>query len=192
MEKVKYILGFLNGLIVPSRGRSGGLALLWSSDMNLEIKNYSNFHIDSIITEPENGFSWRYIGFYGHPETHLREESWKFISFLNSQYCLSWFCCGDFNEILSMNEKVGGAQRSQHQMEGFRQVVNNCCFQDLGYCGPNFTWSNIKEGNQRISLRLDRAFATPEWLELFRNPKVHHLTESTFDHCILAISDSSP
>ena len=138
-EKVKYILGFLNGLIVPSRGRSGGLALLWSSDMNLEIENYSNFHIDAIITEPENGFSWRYTGFYGYPETHLREESWKLISFLNSQYCLSWFCCGDFNEILSMNEKAGGAQRSQRQIEGFRQVVNNCCFQDLGYCGPDFT-----------------------------------------------------
>ena len=69
IEKVKYRLGFSNGVIVPRRGRSGGLALLWSSDMNLEVKSYSNFHIDAIITEPENGFSWRYIGFYGHPET---------------------------------------------------------------------------------------------------------------------------
>ena len=110
MEKVKYRLGFSNGVIVPRRGRSGGLALLWSSDMNLEVKSYFNFHIDAIITEPENGFSQRYIGFYGHPETHLREESWKLISFLNSQYCLPWFCCGDFNEILSMNEKAGGTQ----------------------------------------------------------------------------------
>ena len=77
-------------------------------------------------------------------------------------------------------------------MEGFPQVVNNCCFQDLGYYGPDFTWSNMKEGNQRISLRLDRAFATPEWLELFGNPKVHHLAESTSNHYILAISDPSP
>ena len=50
----------------------------------------------------------------------------------------------------------------------------------------------MKEGNQRISLHLDMAFATSEWLEFFKNPKVHHLAKSTFDHCILAISDSSP
>ena len=116
---------------------------MWSSDMNLEIKSYSNYHIDAIITEPENGFAWRYTGFYGHLDSHLKEESWKLISFLNSQYCLPWFCCGDFNEIFSMNEKTGGAQRSQCQMEGFCQVINNCCFHDLGYCGLDFTWRNI-------------------------------------------------
>lgn len=175
MEKVKCRLGFSNGLVVPSRGRSGGLALLWSSDMNLEIKSCSNYHIDAIITELKNGFTWRYIGFYRHPDSHLREESWKLISFPNSQYCLPWFCCGDFNEIFSMNEKVGGAQQSQFQMKGFRQAINNCCFQDLGHCGPDFTWSNMKKGSQRIYLHLDRAFATSEWLEFFRNPKVHHL-----------------
>ena len=51
MEKVKHSLGFFNGLIVPSRGCRGGLALLWSSDTNLEIKSYSDHHIDAIITE---------------------------------------------------------------------------------------------------------------------------------------------
>ena len=52
---------------------------------------------------------------------------------------MPWFCCGDFNKILSMNEKVGGAHHPQSQMEGFRQVVNSYCFQDLEYCGLDFT-----------------------------------------------------
>ena len=85
-EKVKYKLGFSNGLIVPSRGRRGGLALLWSNDTVLEIKSYSDYHIDAVITESSNGFLWRFTGFYGHPETHLREDSWKLLSFLNSQF----------------------------------------------------------------------------------------------------------
>ena len=112
MEKVKYKLGFSNGLIVPSKGRRGDLALLWSSDTILEIKSYSNYHIDAVITESDNGFLWRFTGFYGHPETHLREDSWKLLSFLNSQFNFPWFCCGDFNEILSMTEKAGGFFRS--------------------------------------------------------------------------------
>ena len=51
MEKIKFSLGFSNGLIVPSRGRNGGLALLWSTLVNLEIKSYSQHHIDPIVTE---------------------------------------------------------------------------------------------------------------------------------------------
>ena len=86
MEIVKYRLGFSNGLIVPSRGRRGGLALLWSRDTNLEIKSFSDHHIDAVITESSNGFLWRFTGFYGHPETHLREESWKLLSLLNSRF----------------------------------------------------------------------------------------------------------
>ena len=85
---------------------------------------------------------------------------------------MPWFCCGDFNEILSMNEKVGGAHHPQSQMEGVRQVVNSCYFQDLGYRGLDFTWSNMEEGSHRILLHLDKAFATSKWLGHFRDPKV--------------------
>ena len=41
MENIKYKLCFSNGVIVL-RGQSGGLALLWFNDMNLEIKGFSN------------------------------------------------------------------------------------------------------------------------------------------------------
>ena len=86
MEIVKYRLGSSNGLIVPNRGRRGGLALLWSRDINLEIKSFSDHHIDAVITESSNGFVWRFIGFYGHSKTHLREEPWKLLSLLNSRF----------------------------------------------------------------------------------------------------------
>ena len=91
-----------------------------------------------------------------------------------------------------MNEKIGGTQRAQSQMDSFCRVVNFCGFKGLGNCGPDFTWCNLKEGMDRISLCLDRAFATSNWLEYFKSPKVHHLVESTSDHCILTIIDSPP
>uniref|UniRef100_A0A7N2MPW2 Uncharacterized protein n=1 Tax=Quercus lobata TaxID=97700 RepID=A0A7N2MPW2_QUELO len=50
----------------------------------------------------------------------------------------------------------------------------------------------MKEGMDRISLCLDRAFAISDWLEYFKSPKVHHLVESTSNHCILTITDSPP
>ena len=68
MEKIN----FVNGLIVPRKGRGGGLAKLWKREVALEIMGYSRNHIDAIISEQDSGFKWRMTGFYGNSETHRR------------------------------------------------------------------------------------------------------------------------
>ncbi|XP_030970584.1 uncharacterized protein LOC115990959 [Quercus lobata] len=189
MERIKERIGFANGLFVPCHGRSGGLALLWTRETDLEIKSFSNHHIDAVITEENSNFKWRFTGFYGHPQTHLRQKSWDLLDFLQGQSQLPWFCFGDFNEILSMEEKTGGAIRSQGQMDKFREVVNVCGFKDLGYMGPDFTWCNMQTGDSRVYLRLDRAFATCDWINKFGEVRVNHLVDSTSDHCALYVVD---
>ena len=84
------------------------MALLWTREVNLDINSYSGSHIDAIVKESEGNFQWRITGFYSHPETHRRYESWRLLAFLHSQLQLPWLCLGDFNEILSVNEKDGG------------------------------------------------------------------------------------
>ena len=74
-------------------------------------------------------------------------------------------------------------------MEGFCNAINSCGFKDLGYSGPDYTWCNMKEGDGRVYLRLDRALATCDWIEKFSEIKVHHLVNSTLDHCALFISN---
>ena len=192
MERIKNKVGFANGLIVPSRGRSRGVALFWNREINLEIKSFSGNHIDAFVRETDNSSTWRITGFYGHPETHKRYESWHLLSFLHSQYQLPWLCLGDFNEILSMHEKVGGPIRSQQQMDGFRNIVNFYGFSDLGYCGNDFTWCNMQDDENRIQLRLDRALATHEWIVKFSGMRVFHLVDSTSDHCALLLNSSPP
>ena len=120
-----------------------------------------------MITKEALGFKWRITRFYGHPETHRRRESWSFLNTLNQQYHLSWLCLGDFNEILSREEKLGGAPRLQQQMDAFRNVVNRCGFKDMGYSGSKYTWCNQREGEDMMYLRLDNAFATLDWLAHF-------------------------
>ena len=36
-------------------------------------------------------------------------------------------------------------------------------------------------------VQLDQALATPEWYSSFANAKLHHLSTTTSDHCILAL-----
>ena len=70
MERIRNRLGFANGLCVPCVGRSGRLALLWTREVDIEIKSYSKNHIDIVVKEQGSNFCWRLTGFYGHSETH--------------------------------------------------------------------------------------------------------------------------
>ena len=112
MERAKRKVGFVYSLVVPKSDKSGGLAMLWKENINLEIMGYASNFIDAIVTEADLGIKWRITGFYGHPEAHKRKESWDQLKALNRKFQLPWICFGDFNEILFMKKKMGGVQRS--------------------------------------------------------------------------------
>ena len=38
MERFRTRIGLPNGIIIPSNGRSGGIALLWKKDLDVELK----------------------------------------------------------------------------------------------------------------------------------------------------------
>lgn len=191
MKKEKVKIDFVNGFYVQQKGKGGGLAMFWRKEINLEIKSDSKHHIDAVITEEATSFKWRITGFYGHPETHRRKDSWSFLNMLNQQYQLLWLCLGDFNEILSGEEKLGGAPRPQQQIDAFRNVVYRCGFKDMGYSGTKYTWCNQPKGENMMYLMLDRVFATMDWLEHFQDIKVRHLVNTTSDHCLLLLADSN-
>ena len=75
-------------------------------------------------------------------------------------------------------------------MEEFREAINCCSFKDLRFCGPEYTWYNMQEGVHRRCLRLDRALAMQDWINHYKDMRVHHLVASTSDHVALLISDS--
>lgn len=79
--------------------------MLWKKEITVEVQGYFGNHINAINTNPSSGFKWSITGFYGHPVTHRRKESWDLLKALNRQYQLHWLCFGNFNEILSSQEK---------------------------------------------------------------------------------------
>ena len=97
MDGIKSKLDQQQGLVVPSVRRGGGLVLLWRSSMKVDVQTYSPNHIDAIVTNDHGNRKWRFTGFYGHPETGKREESWRLLEELERRYALPWICMGDFN-----------------------------------------------------------------------------------------------
>ncbi|KAL5572448.1 hypothetical protein UlMin_022045 [Ulmus minor] len=156
-----------------SKGRSGGLCLLWLDSISVQLLSGSKGHIDVMVTSP-NSTCWRFTGLYGNPDTSLRPQFWNLLKRLGDSSSLPWLCGGNLNEILFGHEKQGGAETAQYLMSHFREVINYCGLADLGFRGPKFTW-NRRNGDRLVQERLDRMLGNSGWLDLFPNSLVHHL-----------------
>jgi len=191
LHRIKRKMGFVGMIQVDPLGRRGGLAFLWKPEKGVEVMNYSQRHISIDISLDDSDFHWTFTGFYGNPDRTLRDESWKLLTHLGSLSRDAWLCMGDFNEIIDQSEKVGGAIRSEAQMQRFSASLEDCNLHDLGYRGSKFTWSNGRDSSDFIKERLDRAVATPRWCANFSNVSVETLPVSNSDHKpLLLIFDS--
>lgn len=89
---------------------------------------------------------------------------------------------GDFNEITSANEKEGGMQRPNIQMERLKDTIKACGLQEVKFIGPLFTWLyQTREGSQ-IRERLDRALVSKAWSNIFPDAVVIHKPSSASNH----------
>lgn len=155
-------LGFDNCFNVSRNGMGGGLALMWSNDVDVNIVSYSNHHIDTVVKSAK-GLKWRCTGIYGHPEGPQKKHTWTLLRRLAGLFSFPWLCFGDFNEILNLNEKLGGRERNMSMVANFKEAVNDCNLEDLGYRGYPFTWSNRRFGPHFVEERLDRFLGSKDW-----------------------------
>lgn len=123
----------LNGIGVDRVGNSGGLAMLWKKGVKVDLQSYSSNHIDVRVQTPNNSQPWRCTGIYGVADQSLRHQSWDSLRSLASGGDLPWVVGGDYNEILSNDEKEGGSLRASSLIEGFRAALVDCALTEVGF-----------------------------------------------------------
>jgi endonuclease/exonuclease/phosphatase family metal-dependent hydrolase len=109
------------------------------------------------------------------------------LRYLHAQDNRPWICAGDFNEVLRLEEQLGGNDRSAVRMERFRTCLDDCGLADLGFSGYEYTWNNRREGADNIQARLDRAVCNSDFLEIFPATSVEHIMTEESDHLALLI-----
>ena len=82
MKNVQREIGWSQGIVVASEGRSGGLALLWKPNVKVTVRFINRWYIDALIDSGGDIGEWRLTGFYGNPSTHRRVESWETLKCL--------------------------------------------------------------------------------------------------------------
>jgi exonuclease III len=165
-------------------GRAGGLAIMWNhSILNLSITSSDLNHIDMLISTIHNQQTWRATGIYGHPKS---QNKFLTCQLINDLSCIdinpNWILFGDFNIVLNSNEKSGGNPLDPNITSSFRNTIDLCGLEDLGYNGSIFTWINRHQGDQLIKSRLDRFLANSNWISMFPYYSNIHLNSFNSDH----------
>jgi hypothetical protein len=171
-------------------GRAGGLLMLWDPcTVDCSIINANLNYID--VHSNHNNILWRATGLYGYPQTQNKLLTCKLIEELaGDSQNPNWLLFGDFNIILNNEEKLGGNAIDQNIISTFRDTINVCNLQDLGYNGEIFTWINRQDDQRHTKARLDRFFASEGWIHSFPHHKNSHLVRYSSDHCPLLLEFS--
>jgi exonuclease III len=174
-------------------GRAGGLALIWNHCiLNMNNINYDLNYTDMLISTTINNMqSWRATRIYGFPQAQNKHLTCQLINDLSCiNKCPGWLSFGDFNLALTNDEKSGGNLLDPNITNSFRNTLNHCDLQDLGYTGSPYTWTNRQDIDHLIQARLDRFLANSEWINRFPNFINNHLVRYKSDHCPILLDFS--
>ncbi|KAG5553067.1 hypothetical protein RHGRI_011057 [Rhododendron griersonianum] len=191
-ETIRRRLGFDFSNYVDLIGLSGGLALWWKNEVEIDIEASTKNIVHTVISEKAFSHVWAASFIYGSPSREGRDQVWEEIKCIGCSESLPWLCIGDFNEVLSTSDKVGGSIPNPRRLSSFHEMLTTCGLVDLGFKGPRFTWRNNRLGRDLIMERLDMAFANDKWRELYDQAIV--LVEAAIgsDHNPLILNTSFP
>lgn len=192
VDTIRRRLKFDYGFYVDPEGLAGGLALWWTDEVELEVESASKNLIHSFVREKGSAACWATTFVYGSPVQSGRDLVWEDLKNISRTENLPWLSIGDFNEVLSMDDKVGGNCPSQSWLDSFHDMLNFCGFVDIDFKGPKCTWRNNRLGKDCIMERIDLAFANSTWRELFDQALVFVEAAIGSHHNPLLLNTKSP
>ncbi|KAH0661787.1 hypothetical protein KY284_026718 [Solanum tuberosum] len=115
-------------------------------------------------------------------------QLWNAIYSINQSIVYPWLVGGDFNVILSPEEKIGGLPVYPSEVEDFAFCTNSCELVDIRLNGSPFTWWNGRADDECIFKRLDKIFVNNLFLGEMGNVKLDILARSGSDHAPMLLT----
>ncbi|XP_074267229.1 uncharacterized protein LOC141590547 [Silene latifolia] len=100
----------------------------------------------------------------------------------------AWLVGGDFNSLMNVGERIGGANVTLVDILPMRTAIADCQLQEGKVIGSYFTWNNKHEDGTKVYSKIDRVLINDEWLQMFPDSVAHFLPEGLFYHCPCVIN----
>lgn len=191
MEKFKKKLKFEEMVVVEAMEKSGGMTLIWNNNIRMLEVLSSAFTIEAHVVDPETNWDWWFIGIYTSSDAQVRRNQWKVIKQRRILWGDKWLLAGDFNDIISNDEKWGGRIRDDSSFKDFKGFLEENELTDLGFNGKPWTWCNNWMNEGEIKQRLERALANNLWSQSYDRAKVVHVENQGSDHSMIFIDSNA-
>lgn len=163
IERMRRRLNFQHSWCVEPRGTAGGLGLFWTNKVVLQILSSSTNFIHATVQNLEDQTDYDFTFVYGNPTFQQRRFLWNRLRALQSDKRRQWGCVGDFNELLSQQEKDGLRPQHQNRIDLFREFLSSCELMDLDMKGCKFTWTSNPRNGFITREKLDKALVNWSW-----------------------------
>lgn len=155
--------------------------------MEVKLLSSTKQEIHAVVKVLNSNSSWLFTAIYASPRSAERHFLWNNLNKVAELHDMPWVIAGDFNETLTAEDKFGGRAVGVNSSLRFKEYLDNCNMIDIGFSGPRFTWTNKREVQALIQVRLDRFFVNPSWFLLYPEARVMHLARCHSDHCPVMI-----
>lgn len=176
---------------VEAMGHRGGLWVLATTNRTFAVTFLEAWEQTLSVAITTAGRRWVCTAIYASPNPNKRIELWAHLIELRQRVNDPWLALGDWNEICSLSEVVGG-DFSATRASNMLNMLEACNFIDLGFMGPRFTWERRVNGRRTMAKRLDRALGDMPWRMLFAEAYVEHLARVYSDHSPLLLRLYAP
>lgn len=161
----------------------GSIILLWNNkNFNIRVIDWHDRFLHCQIQDFNNHSNWLATFLYMTPQKENQYLIWNELLHLKPPNMEPWMIIGDFNCILSLNEKLGGVQRTTNYMNQFMNFLSDTALMSLPCSGSSLTWCNNHQHDTRIYERLDRAVVNASWLNLYPLVVLNNLPIVSSDH----------
>jgi len=165
-------------------GAAGGLAILWNLQTVTLLHPFSTkytltAHFKSLASSKEGAIT----NVYGPQTTQDKESFLQSLRHVQTLICTThWIVGGDFNIILTLEEKRGGLKRLEQDSGRFKTLIEKLNLVDMETRNGIFTWSNRRTRHQHVACRLDHFLVTDALLESDQAMEENIMPKAGSDH----------
>ncbi|XP_026419800.1 uncharacterized protein LOC113315756 [Papaver somniferum] len=173
-----------------SIGLSGGIVIAWKDGVDLEIMHTFADTIQAIIHTHDNHPDFLITFMYGAHDTLDNISQWNYLLEMSSYVNIPWVLIGDLNFTMHDSETHSSVNRP-HNTRHVRNFVLQLGLVDLVYSGSDTTWSYHRQGDEHVSVRLDRALVNNLWINNYTATYLEHLVPIASDHSPIILNTIS-
>ncbi|XP_059302334.1 uncharacterized protein LOC132054308 [Lycium ferocissimum] len=170
---------------------SGKIWIFWTDEWLGVVISESEQQVTLQLTHSSLNQSVLVSVVYAKCDREEREQLWEAMVELANQQDLPWIIEGDFNVIVSDEEKQGGLPVSSNETLDFSTCIQSYGLIDVGFLGSKFTWWNGMTEEDCIFKRLDRILVNQQVLDIMTSTAVTHMIRHGSDHAPLHLECNS-